>query len=362
MKIQFLLIILNYIECYNIDKDDRIIMNSFCKNNIIHYKETYLNEENNFLLELLRGNVPIKLEETTINNYDIKLIQRINKNIPCVYQFKNRKEFYLGAGINLNNLLSFNIKDILEDKDETFDRATINKFENILNAINNTNNISLEEEVFKYDFLKIEELNKAIINHYIKQYVENQDNKYKSTFINSLLSVFIQQYHGESEFKKYLSYNKINEISYYFEHLYETFPYVRLIQSKLASMMEENLNYNNKHIFFVIPLILFEQTEISKIKDAIQGLYNAITQNNNNNNYNRISIFLYNEDINKRKYLINFNNGKSKEFEQLFEAENINNTSTYINLTNIYMDLTELFERNQNNLYENKIVLLWRKL
>jgi hypothetical protein len=269
-------------------------------------------------MELLRGKVPIKMEETTINNYDIKLIQRINKNIPCVYQFKNRKEFYLGAGINLNNLLSFNIRDILEDKDKTFDEITINRYENILSAINNTNNISLEENAFKYDFKKIEEFNKAIINHYIKQYVENKDNKYKSTFINSILSVFIQQYHGESEFKQYLSYNKINEISYYFEHLYETFPYARLIQSKLVSMMDENLNYNNKHIFFVIPLILFEQTEISKIKDAIQGMYNAITQNKNSNNYNRISIFIYDEDINKRKYLINFNNAKSKEFEQLF--------------------------------------------
>ena len=35
---------------------------------------------------------------------------------------------------------------------------------------------------------------------------------------------------------------------------------------------------------------------------TIQGLYYAITQNNNNNNYNRISIFIYNEDINQRKY------------------------------------------------------------
>ena len=351
------LIIMNFIYCNNSNQEDRIIMNDKCRKNI-NYKETYLDEAKNFLLELLRGIVPIKMEETTINNYDIKIIQKINKNIPCVYQFKNRNEFYFGAGININNLLSFNIWDIFDEKNKTFIND-INNFEKILKEINNTNNISLSNQVFEYKFENIEEINKAIINHYIKQYVENKDNKYKSTFINSILSVFIQQYHGESEFKKYLSYNKISEISYYFEHLYETFPYVRLIQSKLASMMEENLNYNHKHIIFVIPLALFEQNEINKIKGAIQGLYYTITQNINSNNYNIISIFIYDEDIKQKKYLINFNNGKSKEFEQLFETINNNNTSTYLNFTNIYMDLTELFKKSQSNVYENKIALLF---
>ena len=104
------LIIMNFIYCNNSNQEDRIIMNDKCRKNI-NYKETYLDEAKNFLLELLRGIVPIKMEETTINNYDIKIIQKINKNIPCVYQFKNRNEFYFGAGININNLLSFNIWD-----------------------------------------------------------------------------------------------------------------------------------------------------------------------------------------------------------------------------------------------------------
>ena len=355
--IQFL-VIMNFIHCYNNDQDETIIMNDKCRSHYKHNKEAYFDETSDFLLELLRGIVPIKMEETTINNYNIKLIQKINKNIPCVYQFKNRREFYFGAGININNLLSFDIRDIFDKRNKTL-LNDISNFEKILREINNTNNISLSHNVFEYKFEQIEEINKAIINHYIKQYVENKDNKYKSTFINSILSVFIQQYHGESEFKKYLSYNKINEISYYFEHLYETFPYVRLIQSKLASMMEENLNYNNKHIFFVIPLALFDHTEINKIKGAIQGLYYTITQNINNYNYNRISIFIYDEDISQRKYLINFNYGKSKEFEQLFDEENTYNTSISFNFTDIYINLTELFKRSQTNVYENKIALLF---
>lgn len=362
--IQIILFILNFIDCLNINQDEIITMNSKCENNMGRRKgrdkdkeieiETYLNETDNFWLELLKGKVMIKYEETTMYNYDIKLIQRINKNIPCVYQFKNRTDFYLGAGINLNNLFSLNIRDIL--KETIKEEMILNQYETLLNFISNNTNTSLDNKNFEMPLYKIEDFNKAIINYYIKENLENPNNtKYQSTYINSILSAFIQLYHRESEFKKYMSYNRISEASYYFEHLYETFPYVRLIQSKLASMMEDNLDFNNKHILFVVPLILFDEKEIEKIKDAIKGLYSTI--NKDNRNYNRISIFIYDEDISKRKSLINLNNNNMKDFSQLFDVENTNSSAS-LNLNDIYMDLTKLFNENQLNSFENKISLL----
>ena len=81
-------------------------MNEICKSKI---KIDYSNN-NNFVLETLRGKINLKFENTYLNNCDTNFIQEINKNISCPYLIIDNNNFYnktfglyLGAGINLFN-------------------------------------------------------------------------------------------------------------------------------------------------------------------------------------------------------------------------------------------------------------------
>ena len=95
-----------YILFQDIISKYQIVMNEICKSKI---KIDYSNN-NNFVLETLRGKINLKFENTYLNNCDTNFIQEINKNIPCPYLIIDINDFYnktlglyLGAGINLLN-------------------------------------------------------------------------------------------------------------------------------------------------------------------------------------------------------------------------------------------------------------------
>ena len=215
----------------------------------------------------------------------------------------------------------------------------------------------INDKIFENPFSEIDEFNKAILNYYIKKLVEEfgDQAKFKTLYLNSFLSVYIQLYHKDIDFKKYINYNPI-ETSYLVEHLYETFPYVTLIQSKLLSMRDGNIRYNNNHIFFVIPLTIFDKNEINKIKNLIKILYNNLS--NNKLNYIRISVLVYNENVDDLKYLIDYNYYKIQYLDNLLKIQ-YRNSSSFIDFEKIYKNLNEIFNENANkNIYENKKAVL----
>ena len=237
--------------CFSND-DDIYYMNTYCREEIKRTSiETYLNESNSFLLEIMRGKIPIKIEDSLLNKFDLNLIKRINKNIPCLYIFRNNNYpinntngLFLGAGINLFNYDSEEIKEII--------RKT---------------NIKPELE-FDKPFKELDKFNLAVMNYSINKYIkEMNDTKiYKSPFINGILSVYFQLFHGHTSLKRYLGYSQ-TQASYDIEHLQETSQYSRLIQSKLILMMDGNIKYNCNNIYIIIPLFLFEENDIGKIKE-----------------------------------------------------------------------------------------------
>ena len=66
----------------------------------------------------------------------------------------------------------------------------------------------------------------------------NNTQQYNSPFLNSILSVYIQQLITDEEFNNYLNSNNPSDTSYTIEHLFEIFPYTRLLQSKLISLFD----------------------------------------------------------------------------------------------------------------------------
>ena len=68
-------------------------------------------------METLRGKIPLKLENTYLNEFDLELIEKLNKNIRCPYIILDNNDItnttigvFLGLGINL---LNYNTSDVL---------------------------------------------------------------------------------------------------------------------------------------------------------------------------------------------------------------------------------------------------------
>ena len=356
-----LLIRLIIIVLYSSQEYDIYDMHSSCWDAIKNSgKQTYLSESNTFLLEIMRGKIPIKIKDSLINNFDLDLIKRINKNIPCLYKFKNNNYsnnktngLFLGAGINLFNYNSQEFEEILNNMKisplnnkiykELFDNIKTLGYKSLL--------------LFNKPFPEIDKFNKAVMEFTISRYLKeiNDTKIYKSPFVNGVLSVFFQLYQGNDVLKRYLGYSQ-TQTSYIVEHLPESSLYSRLIQSKLIQMMEGNIKYNSNHIFVVVPLFLFEDNELAKIKDLINWIYTSINLNYILNP-NRISILVIKDD-DYLNYTIDYNN-KKNNLEDLFKSEYKNNTQL-IDLEKIYENINLLFKDNRKPvLFENKIAILF---
>ena len=327
-------------------------------------KETYLDDSNTFLLEIVRGKIPIlNYKDVPLNDYDINIIKRINKNIPCPYYLNNTgfksqitNGIFLGAGINLNNFNRIEALKILETSKISAQNQIkyIHFFDYIYN--NNLYFLKLSKEPFE----EIEKFNKAFINSSVNRFLNryNKDLNNKKPYINSILSVYIQLYNSDDFFYNNLE-SSLLQTSYTIEHLFEIFPYTRLIQSKLINIIDGNIKFNNNHLFFVVPTFLFGDRAISEIKRTINYFYEH-SNKYVNLNANRISILAININNDFSKYIIDYNS-KSNNLDELFKKENKNGTEL-IDLEKIYKNLNEQFNDNiKENLFENKIVILFSK-
>ena len=303
--------------CFSND-DDIYYMNTYCREEMKRTsKETYLNESNSFLLEIMRGKIPIKIEESLLNKFDLNLIKRINKNIPCLYIFRNNNYqinntngLFLGAGINLFNYDSEEIKEIIRKTNIKPEEKSY--YMKLFNSLKERGYKAILE--FDKPFKELDKFNLAVMNYSINKYIkEMNDTKiYKSPFINGILSVYFQLFQGNTTLKRYLGYSQ-TQASYDIEHLQETSQYSRLIQSKLILMMDGNIKYNSNNIYIIVPLFLFEENDIGKIKELINGIYNNINNNYNYNfNPNRISLLTFTKGSVLSNYIIN-----KKSFKKL---------------------------------------------
>ena len=166
-------------------------MNNICKSKIS------IEDTNEFLLETFRGKIPLKPEYKQLNECDIDLIQKINKNIPCLYLLIDNNDsynktigLYLGAGINLFN---YNYKEL---------RLLFRKERIGLNYIRLINNIEQDKNInisfldkYETPFNNIDKFNHVMINYTISQFMNKVNNyqKYNTFFLNSVLSLYIQQ-------------------------------------------------------------------------------------------------------------------------------------------------------------------------
>ena len=363
LLIQFILININFL--YTIQLENYEILNKECEKNM-NIKEAYLEKDSNinFLLEITRGKIPIKLEESLINKFDLNLIKRLNKNIPCVYKLSNnysynpdinKTMYFLGAGINLANYNPENMDDILKNPKMHYSERQ--KYVELMKAIERGN----ESEIINISskpFTSLETFNSLVMNNAIENYQKTaKDNKlYKSPLINALLSLYFTLYDGYDELKRYLNIN-VKNISYQIEYLPEVFTYSRLIQSKLIFMMDGNFKYNRNHIFFVIPLFLFEENDFNKIKEIINSIYTNVNDNNYNLNPSRISILGINKNNNCSNFIINYNNKNNLD---IFFKTDYKNKEEIIDLDIIYQNLDNLFNKNKNQDYfENKIAIFF---
>ena len=342
---------------YSIQIYNLVFLNDNCRKEMEkNIKETYLEDSNiDFLLEIVRGKISIKLEELPLNKFDLNLIKRLNKNIPCVYKLDNSNAgksitgFFLGAGINLSNYKSIEINDTL--KIARMPNREMIKYIGLMDAIEKDN-----EELIKNSsstpFKHLDLFNTAVMNYSIKNNLSlYQNKKYKSPLINALLSVYFSLY-GDKDFSKYINTRATNS-SYMIEHLPEVFPYTRLIQSKLIFMMDGNYKYNRNHILFIIPLFLFEENDLNRIKEIINSIYNNL--NNYKSNPSRISILGINKNNNCSNFLINIKN--LNDFDIVFKTS-YKNKSEVMNLDTIYENIENLFKENINKDYfENKIAI-----
>ena len=326
-------------------------MNNICKSKIS------IEDTNEFLLETFRGKIPLKPEYKQLNECDIDLIQKINKNIPCLYLLIDNNDsynktigLYLGAGINLFN---YNYEEL---------RLLFRKERMGLNYIKLINNIEQDKNInisfldkYETPFNNIDKFNRVMINYTISQFMNKVNNyqKYNTFFLNSVLSLYIQQIITDKEFQDFLNMNpSLNEVAYIIEYLWEIFPNTRLIQSKLINLFEANFKYNYNHIFFVIEKNIFQQDELNNIIQLIQNLYNKLINTINNNN--RISILI--NSNNNYTYIINYQKDRDNLYD-LLKSEN--KSEITLNLTNIYTTLNKQFEENKKEIFENKLLILF---
>lgn len=313
-----------------------------------------------FLLEIMHGKLPFKIESTSkINDYDINFIEKINGNIPCPYTLKSldldeqNNGIFLGAGINLLNFNSDEMDDILRYN------FYINPYEKerIKSYCQKRGEEAKNLTTYGFKIFNIREFNKVIIDYLIEEKIKNDfpsifNRELKTPFLNGFLSMYIQL----AKIDKYFPKDIINNysISYIIKYLFEGAPFGRFIQSALILMMDGYIKYNNYHLFFVIPM-LFEKQEINNIKELIVSftkyLYNGII-------YNRakISILFFNDD--NKNELINYNPRRNKALDQLFNT-NFENKTDNFNFTEIYDYVISLYEEYKREDYENRIIALF---
>jgi hypothetical protein len=121
-------------------------------------------------------------------------------------------------------------------------------------------------------------------------------------------------------------------------------------------MMDGNVKYNDNHIFFIIPNI-FEESEKKNIKELIYQ-YSIYLGSSYNFNKIRISILIF--DNENEQYLINYDQKKYKDFENLFSFKFKKISPSLINFEDIYVNVSNLFEGHKNKRYfENKIITIF---
>ena len=312
------------------------------------------------LLEIMHGKLPFKIESSSKIVYDIDFIEKINLNIPCPYTIKdleldkNRNGIFIGAGINLLNFEEDEIEKIFKNsnfpsKDKKLIKSLCQK-----SGIEATKIIDSGANKIS----KLRKFNEVIINYIIennlKKDIESFKNNLKTPYLNGFLSAYISISKNDHDLQNFL-YNDYTSTSYIIKHLFETAPFARIIQSKLISMMDGNIKYNNNHIIFAVPM-LFGAEELDNIKSLINSFTTSLF-NDYNFNSNQITILVFNE--NNEKIISHYNVGKSRELEKLFNLDSQNKINP-INLTKIYKKVEHLFEKYKNkNIFQNKIVTLF---
>ena len=197
------------------------------------------------------------------------------------YSYNKTIGIYLGAGINLKNYNYSELENLFKITDFR-DRVRYLELIKLVHNSQNLNESILNEYVVPFKDINI--FNSVMMNFTINRFKTkiNNTQQYNSPFLNSILSVYIQQLITDEEFNNYLNSNNPSDTSYTIEHLFEIFPYTRLLQSKLISLFDANFKYNYNHIFFVIEKCIFEQMELDNINSLIKSLYDKLINNNRN--------------------------------------------------------------------------------
>ena len=247
ISLQYLIFIINILSSRE-ELYDNYKINGNYRRDKSFINKTYLDDSYNFLLEIMRGRIPFKIDDSPLYNFDLNFMKRTNKNIPCLYYYKNTNYknnitngLFLGASINLFNYNNMEMKiiignSLINDKNqyyELIEDLRINGYKTIL--------------IEKYNIMlkEIVKFNSDIMNFTINKYLReaNETKQYKTTLINDILSLYFQLYQGCSDLNSYLGHSS-SQLSFIVEHLFETSPYARLIQSKLIIMMDGTIKYN----------------------------------------------------------------------------------------------------------------------
>ena len=322
-----------------------------------------LDSSKKLLLDIMHGKLPFKLESPSKFTYDMEFIEKINGNFPFPYTLKSleldpeNNGILLGAGINLLNFKPDEMENILRmtfipwPEKEKIKLLCQKSGKEAIDMIQNN-----KDFIFSLESIKI--FNKVVIDYIIDNRIINEFGKakklLKTPLINGFLSAYIQLPKVNNDLNNIL-FNNYTSGSYIVQHLFEGAPFSRFIQSKLILMMDGNVKFNNNHLLFVLPMA-FEENEKNNIRDLIIS-YSIYLTNYYNFNKIRISILIF--DNENKKYLINYNPKEPKPFEDLFNFNSENKTK-FINFSEIYEYIENLFEKNKNSkIYENKIISLF---
>ena len=327
--------------------------------------ERTLESNKKLLLEIMHGKLPFKLETPSKLIYDLDSIEKINGNFPFPYTLKSleldskNNGIFLGAGINLLNFKPEEMDIILNTPFFNLqDKEKIKSYCQ-MSGKNATYLIENEYNAFSFSLDKIRLFNRAAIDYIIANRLnkefENIQRYLKSPFINGFISAYIQLPEINADLKKNL-FKNYTTTSYLVRHLFEGAPFARFIQSKLILMMDGNVKYNDNHIFFIIPNI-FEEKKKKNIKELIYQ-YSIYLGSNYNFNKIRISILIF--DNENEQHLINYDQKKYKDFENLFSFKFKKISPSLINFEDIYVNVSNLFEGHKNKRYfENKIITIF---
>ena len=317
-----------------------------------------------FLLEILHGKIPFEIykEENLTNlTYDLDFIEKINNNNKLPYTINNSSNLknpvfdgvFLGAGVNLLNFSSTEIENNLGPMPFAPHREVL---DGIIKLCNKTGDEAVDavRKTFYFHSDQIKYFNQGIIKYIVfKKMVKafSFKNNLHSSFYNSFISLYISM--GQLNPEIYNNYDNISSLSYIIENTFENdrAPFSRLIQSKLMSLMDGEIKYNNNLILFLIPQI-FDEEENEYIKNFIS---NFSSNAENNASENSLYISIKNISESALKYDVYFNN----DIGELFEEKN-KSSNTEINLDNAYLNIINFFSENgKSDLYKNQIVVFF---